>query len=409
MPSQFGNLVPFSVPLHLRHALIFVICALLVRTPAPGCGGWFEEAPPLLPHYLGRLPAKSFGQIFLETTPPPKDTPEPDFTVALMTLNNRMTQTDRPKLIAEVDGLLVAAREHYENGNWCNLLHDVRDVLSSRATNAEAADYIQWRIGNADDFFILKEKKDSFEYPPKKPDITKTKLAKDLEARAASAPDSLRPHWLYLRGALGFRAGDRTECQAWFDRVVRDYPDHPRAEIALFMSARCAYGLTAIEEPVTVLNQDYQKAAAEEKVRHKKKRAEARALFEAYLKKYPQGRFVADACGWLGDLVDDRTTALDYFIRQVEAPGHPEVRKSALFMCERILSDAAAEDEGTFALAAAHPTIAMGLTYLVMNSTTRSEDNEGSSAGGRNRFRRKTRAPAQRNGGSRFCRASPRK
>ena len=167
-------------------------------------GPWFEEAPPLLPYYLGRLPAKSFGQIFLETTPSPKETPAPDFTEALMTLDNRITKTDRPKLIAEVDRLLVAAREHYENGNWCNLLHDVRDVLSSRASNDEAADYIQWRIGNAKAFFISEEKDQSSDDPSEKADITKSKLAKDLEARAASAPKLLRPHWLYLRGALGF-------------------------------------------------------------------------------------------------------------------------------------------------------------------------------------------------------------
>ena len=129
------------------------------------------------------------------------------------------------------------------------------------------------------------------------------------------------------------------------------------------MSARCAYGRCV-------------NAREDEEEVHEKKRADARALFEAYLKKYPQGRFVADACGWLGDLVDDPATALSYFIRQVEAPGHPEVRKAALFMCERVLSDAPMDDEKTFALAAAHPTIAMGLTYLVMNSPYAPDEKE---------------------------------
>jgi len=151
-------------------------------------------------------------------------------------------------------------------------------------------------------------------------------LAKvDLERRALETTGPLKAHWLYLRGAQAYRTGDRAECRQWFQRVVREFPQHPRAEIALFMDARCAFSETR-------KNQDDESPPDEETI---SARERATALFERYRKQYPHGRFVADALGWLGALAFDAEKyldALDCYIAQAETPNHPETLKSHLYV-----------------------------------------------------------------------------
>jgi tetratricopeptide (TPR) repeat protein len=212
---------------------------------------------------------------------------------------------------------------------------------------------------------------ESFDEKP--PKIAGTPLADDIEKRAAAASPQMKPQWLYARGAIGYCAGDRYECAKWFEHVWKEYPDHPRAEAALFLSARCAFrasrdnpwnGPSPNAPPPT----DQVKAA--EKIKQQTF-DNAVALFRQYLKTYPHGRFVADAYGWLGALdlrVGNNAAALDDYIHQVEIPGHPEVIKSALFMCQDVLSGAKSGDNALFALAARHPLVAMGATYFALQT-----------------------------------------
>src|SRR4029077_1694652 len=97
------------------------------------------------------------------------------------------------------------------------------------------------------------------------------------------------------------------------------------------------------------------------------------ARFEALRKRYPHGRFDADALGWLGALAydsNDYLKALDYYIAQAETPGHPETLMSAIYNCEKALGHLAPKPGGdaAFALIARHPRIAMAFTYLVLAS-----------------------------------------
>jgi len=302
-------------------------------------GDWFDEVPPLtLGDSFDMLPAKSFGQIFDETTKPGKELKMPDIDAAITSIADRMKTEPPARLIPEVDKLLAAVRANYSDDTkeWCYVLHDVRDVLAGSSRDVPAAqDYIRWRlnVGQMD--------------------------SADLEKRAAAATGPLKAHYLYLCGAALFAGGERDKPREWFERIVKEFPDHPRAEMALFMLGRCAFSLSRADG----LNGKDLATAQQEAI----------AIFQRYLAKYPHGRFVADTQGWLGALAFDQADylkALGYYIAQAESPDHPEVLKSAIFMCETSLVHVAAKPEGdaAFELAARHPRIAMGFTYLVLSA-----------------------------------------
>lgn len=333
---------------------VFLIAAPVCRLHATG-GDSFDQPAPSLADSLDLLPGKSLGRIFEETSAPERETTPVDYERELPALATRLDTEPAAKLLTEADALLVRARANYAR-EGCNLVHDVRDVLASSGSDPEAArDYIRWRV----EYFALLGidlAKDAGETDPAK---IRSERVPDLERRAQAAPGPLKAHWLYLCGAILFKAGDRVECQQWFDRVVREFPKHPRAEIALFMSARCALSQSRAES-----------AEAEERAEIRK---QAVGIFERYRKEYPRGRFEADALGWLGALAydgEDYQRALEYYIAQAETPGHPETLTSAIYMCEKSLARAAAKPEGgaAFALAARHPRVAMGLTYLVLSA-----------------------------------------
>ena len=244
-----------------------------------------------------------------------------------------------PKLLKAADDLIAQARASYKPGSdSCNLAHDVRDAVAVSAENPSAArEYILARLD--------------------------ANLSPDeIDRRAESATGAIKANWLYWAGAHRFASGDREECQAWFDRVVKEFPNSPRAEMAMFMSARCAFSAT---RRLMERSEDDETLARARKI--------AIAKFETLRKKYPRGRFDADALGWLGAIAfdsGDYLKALEYYIAQAETPGHPETLMSAIFNAEKTLGHLAPKPGGdaAFALIARHPRIAMAFTYLVLSS-----------------------------------------
>ncbi len=353
------------------------IAALLFLLPARAraTGGEDVSAPSALPFYLSRLPAKSPSQIFLETTPRPPGKPT-DFHARLLALATAAEAGHEPPaaLASTVDDLLVQARLDPNNAAvLCNLLNDAHDLFASTppVVGKPAAEYLRWRVQHAESFGLFwTEKKFSADADADN-DQTK-KLTQQLLTEIKRNVDnpaqrSLRVHWLYLQGALSRDA-------ATFEQVVKEFPDHPRAESARFMLARfelVAYraNANANDEPDAETKQ-----AAEDA------RGQARGVFEDYLRRYPAGRFIADVPGWLGAIAydgGDYLGALDLYLRQADIPGHPEVLKSAGFMCERCLSRLSATgDQTALDRVAARPKLAMSLIYLVVNSSE-SDDYNG--------------------------------
>ena len=328
-----------------------------------GCGGSFEEAPPTLDVYLDRLPGKSLGEIFVETTAP---NAQPPLLPVLSSINGIMAKTKTEpseKLIAEVDNMLAQVRATGGDHEALAWLHDLRDGLVTAP--AACAAYLDWRMDRAN---LIKPdiKREPWEYPPKPPVPPPSDLTAEIEKHAADVNDPMRAHWLYLRGAVSFNYGDKVEAQKWFDRVVQEYPENPRAEIALFMSGRCLLAQSREEASYDTPRAERDRIEALAKT----KLTEAKARFRQYLDKYPKGRFVADTYGWLGAL-DEGVASLDDYIRQVETPGHPEVLKSGVMMIQKRLAAFdfnTAEGGEAIALVAGHPRVAMGLLYQVLGS-----------------------------------------
>jgi TolA-binding protein len=321
----------------MKAAVVAVLC-VIAASRCYATGGDSYDYPAKLSDTLDILPAKSLGEIFLETStikPPAKSWDS----AKLRELADRLGKEPVQQLLKAADDLIAQARASYTPGDdSCNLAHDVRDAVAVSAENPVAArEYILERLDGH--------------------------LSGDeLDQRAESAKGAIKANWLYLCGARRFAHGDREECQAWFDRVVKEFPKSPRAEMAMFMSARCAFSATRRLE---------EKAEDEETLANARKIAIAR--FETLRKHYPHGRFDADALGWLGALAydsKDYLKALDYYIAQAETPGHPETLMSAIYNCEKTLAHLAPKPGGdaAFALIARHPRIAMAFVYLVLAS-----------------------------------------
>ena len=350
----------------------FLLCAAVVcfvtRLAQATGGGEFDQPAIILGETLDCLPGKSLGEIFLETSPDLKDGGKaPNLERELNAIADQLRAESPPALVKKVDELIAQARRHSENAKWsCNLLQDVRDLLAGSATDrAAAADYLKWRVAHREYFGFPSEKKsrwDEEETPSSPPDA-----ARELEEKTKVAKGGLRAHWLFLSGALTYVQGDRDKCRPWFERVVKEFPKHPRAEAAQFLLARCSFfdSRRGSDRDSSGNADDERKSA--------KLRLDAQVLFERFRTAYPRGRFDSDALGWLGALAfdgHDYLKALEHYIAQAETPGHPETLKSALYMCEKCLVIIAAKPEApaAYALVARHPRIAMGFAYLVLSA-----------------------------------------
>ena len=359
----------------MKVAALTVFLTITAAASLLGSGGWGEVEVPTLDAYLDRLPAKSVGRIFEETAPEEKWIPAPNVPEALRAIAANM-KTDPPeKLVAEVDKLLavtrrIRAREQAPASEQpllpvkdLNLLHDVRDALIG--SGADSADYIAWRL-DYDALIQPALKPDPYNsFSPRVEATLPKTVVTELEKRATESQGPIRAQWLYLRGALAFHYADKAEAQSWFEKVLEEFPSHPRAETALFMKGRCLLSASR--------SNDY---GYGERIGDRKAHDEAAATFKKYIDQYPQGRFVADARGWLGGLAWDEENylgALEWYIRQAETPDHPEVLKSSVLMIEKTLRRLAADEdaahrEKAFAVVAAHPRVAMGMLYLILGS-----------------------------------------
>lgn len=329
---------------------VIVIGLALCSKPLLASGPWIDAAPPTLDFYLERLPAKSLGQIFVETAPRAQKEKEAQLDIDQVIARIGKEQPDQ--LIKDIDQLLEQARNEQAESEEFNKLHDLRDALT--AAPQDAAEYIKWRLAhlpgkiNAMDDEAADKVRES-----------KIKLGEEIEKRAENSHTPIRANWYYLRGALAFNCGEKEEARAWFDRVVKEFPGHPRAEIALFMSARCSLSLSRFDS-----------SEIDSSVREREK---ARKGFQEILDHYPKGRFAADALGWLGGVAWDSEAdlqALNCYIRQAELPGHPELLKSSVLMTEKVLRRVAKSSDGeeAFTLISKHPRVAMGMLYLVLGS-----------------------------------------
>ena len=288
--------------------------------------------------------------------------PEINFPAELLGL----TKKPGPAALASVEKMIEAARAKVNNP-LLNLLHDVRDLLAGPATAAETEAYLEWRMEQADQFGVtLDPGKATDQAKPADPDAApkppNPELITDIERHLAKASPALKPHWLYLRGAVQYRGRQIGESQQWFVKVTKDFPKSPRAEAALYMTVRCQMWRTRSQD---YTQQEMKLVAAE--------RPKAKKLFDEYFAKYPHGAYLGDVLGWSGAYAfdgHDFGTALRCYAQQLDLPDHPELSASAADMIEKTLSHIASQPKDkAFAEVAKYPRAAQALVYLVINTS----------------------------------------
>ena len=336
----------------------------MLRASALASGGFYEEPLYTLPDYLklDQLPAKSIHDIHQETTRTGVAIPEIHFAAELLGL----TKKPGPEALASLDKMIAAARAK-ANYPLLNLLHDLRDLFAGPATAAETQAYLDWRMEQADRFGIALEE-GKREEPSKPADQDQApkppnrELIADIERHLAKASPALKPHWLYLRGAAEYAGHEIAKSQVWFFKVTTDFPKSPRAEVALYMAARCQMWRTRSQD---YTQQDMKLNAAE--------RPPAKKLFDEYFAKYPQGSHLGDMLGWYGAFAFDGrdfSTALRCYAQQLDLPDHPELADMAAKMIEKTLSHVASDPKDkSFAEVAKFPSVAQALVYLVINTS----------------------------------------
>jgi len=320
-------------------ALAAAAAGILAPSLLHATGGYDEEPLTSLPDFikLDQLPAKTFHHIYFEMGKAAPKVEKVNVAGEVATFKD-MTGA---QVLARIDQLIPRARAT-QDIETLNLLNDLRDLYAGPANAAETAEYVAWRTG--------------------KPELD----VSEIDARLKKASPALRPHYLYLRGAAVFhdpQGDDRdVKSQVWFDQILKDFPKHPRAEVALFMSARCQISRSRTRDYT-----NYQP------VIDPAKRARAKTLLEEYLAKYPDGRWAGDVLGWLGAWHydgKDYSEALPFYLRQIDYAGHPELTDSALEMCEKTLSHlVSAPQQKAWAGVAKNPMAAQALVYLLINSS----------------------------------------
>ncbi len=350
--------------------LLAIICAAgaaaltLPDATALASGDFYEGPLSTLPDYLklDQLPAKSAEDIHEELAKAPAKAPDLNFTTELLGL----TKKPGAEALASLDTMIAAARTQ-ANYPLLNLLHDLRDLFAGPANAAETTEYVEWRLEQADQFGVALDKRKGGKEgkPAEEPDAPKPpdrELIADIQRHLAKASPALKPHWLYLRGAAEYRGHQIAESEPWFLKVVSDFPKSPRAEVALYMAARCQMWRTRSQD---YTQQDMKLIAAE--------RPKAKKLFDEYFARFPRGTHVGDMLGWYAAYAfdgGDFATALRYYVEQLDLPDHPELTSMAAEMIEKTLSHIASKpNDKVFAEVAKYPKAAQALVYLVINTS----------------------------------------
>lgn len=337
------------------------------------CGPFFYQAPPPLATYPERLATKRWPRIFEEIAPPDPSLPDGDAMDRQITgLPEALAGLDTTKRLAEIERLLAQNRGGRYSVRRANFLIELRELAADAARFNAARTYIEWRAKH--DSVVPKAPPAERPWDMNEEDFAQAVRLFDFQLKQRltyfkeqleKADEFLKPYWLVRRAAFQFANQRFADAIPDFNKVVEQYPDHPRAEVAELMLARCALErsrqLKQGEEP----NAEEALALLEE----------AQDKLEAFIEGRPKSRFLPDAHGWLGAIAFDRGllgTAMACQIRRLELQPTREIRRTVLKECDLIFETLLKSfDEAAFheayiapdekfdaAAAARHPEIA---------------------------------------------------
>ena len=129
----------------LLSSLTLLAAAVLAPSTLHATGDFYEEPLISLPQFLklDQLPAKTFEQIFDETSPASPDAEPVDVAKEVAALKDKPGKD----ALAQIDKLLTRARAAV-NTDALKVLNDLRDLYAGPATAAETAEYIAFRMGD---------------------------------------------------------------------------------------------------------------------------------------------------------------------------------------------------------------------------------------------------------------------
>ncbi len=286
------------------------------------CGPFFYQAPPGIGSYPERIAAKRWQHLFEEVVPIEAALPDVDGFDENHLLES-LTSLSIEKRHAAIDSLLAENRNGTYTASRANFLHELRELTADSALFAAANGYIQWRVQDIED-----ERNAALRNMAK---IRAEQRFAFLKAQIDKGDALLKPYLLVRRGALLFTEYGSKLAEEDFTKVIVEFPNHPRAEVAALMLARCQIGQSrsmqfddGIKDRQRLIEELLEKADA---------------LLVEFIKAHPRGRFTPDALGWRGAVAFDRKqygSAMKFQIERLDMQPTREITRTVLLECDMI-------------------------------------------------------------------------
>lgn len=312
------------------------------------CGPFFYQAPPSLGTYPERVPAKRWQHLFTEAMPADPASPdEAAMDEACRGLVASLGSMTPAQQLAEIDRLLHANRHGSYSSRRANLLHELREIVADPDLLRAAGGYLRWRIEHdvsppaappAEkpwdmDEEVFNNLKHLFEFQVKQ----RLTFFKD---QLAGNDARMKPYWLVRRAAFQFTLADFPAALADLDEVTAAFPDHPRAEAAVLLLARCRIEQARFLERAADADQKTDDIRA--------LRDDTDTILTEFIARHPQGRFTPDAIGWQAAIASDqkrlgRAVALQ--LERLKLQPTREITRSTLRECDRLFETLLASPE----------------------------------------------------------------
>lgn len=304
------------------------------------CGPFFYQAPPSLGSYPERIAAKRWQHLFAENLPLDPALPAaPALDESCRNLPAVLAPLEPEKRLAEMDRLLAENRNGPYSARRANFLHELRELAADNALFAAAQSYLVWRVAH------------DTALPPAPPAVRPWDMEENefnslkqihefqigqrltfFKEQLAQAPPEMEPYWKTRRAALLFEIGQHADAEAGFSEIAQALDsDHPRAEVASLMLARCK-----IERSRTLRRGD---PAGEKHDEIFMLLSDAETTLTWFTTQRPKGRFTPDAHGWLGAIAFDRGllgAAVKHQLARLELQPTREITRTVLRECDRI-------------------------------------------------------------------------
>ncbi len=303
------------------------------------CGPFFYQAPPTLGNYPERIATKTWKQIFEESSPLNPGLPQEDEMAALCRrLPEELEKLEPGLRRRRIDEVIAMNRAGAYSVKRANFLHELKELAAVPATFDAAADYLAWRLADTAAVPLA---------PPDKPwDMDQREydglLAQDAANQAArlsgleeglkaSSPGML-PYWLVQQAVVFDEARQHLKAAELFDAIAANYPDHPRAEVAALRAALCHLQSARMARALTTREPGWNNRPGTDTT-------EATLRFTEFISRYPEGRFTADAHGWLGAaafLNGNHGDAVKHQLDRLNCQPTREILRSVLRECDHI-------------------------------------------------------------------------